>query len=422
MNKIKILMLGLVLNLTIVANGQTENGLQKQIQQLRELENPTESRAMMYDIMRTNKLDEKKDSETIDIMKGTVAIDYLKIEDYPAFENMLASMRNPFNRTSYLNMGSVQLLKEGKDVRMAEKLAKKTLDLYLSFKDDPRARPAEFAEEDWNRFMKFAYYPYCDTYAHALYAVGKYKKALDYQIKAFDTTAEDGMPASVARYADLLVKNGQNEKAYKLLVHMAETGKSTVEMNSLLKELYLQNQGNDTDFDHFFGGLQKNVVATLKQKYKKEMQHNDAPDFKLKDLEGKTVSLSDYRGKIVVIDFWATWCAPCIAAFPAMEKAIKRHPEVAFLFVATQEKQEGAQERVYNFISENDYPFYVLMDEPVADSPRKFVAASAYQVTGIPAKVVIDANGKQRFFSTGFATDMELINELEAKIQLAAEQ
>src|SRR5690606_32120333 len=149
-----------------------------------------------------------------------------------------------------------------------------------------------------------------------------------------------------------------------------------------------QDQGDETDFDQFFGGLQKNVVATLKQKYKKEMLNNDAPDFKLKDLEGKTVSLSDYRGKVVVIDFSATWCAPCKAAFPAMIKVQKRHPEVAFLFIATQEKQEGAQERVHNYISENDYPFYVLMDEPIADSPRKFVAASAFQVTGIPAKVV----------------------------------
>lgn len=421
MNIAKILVLGLTLSLATSVKGQVESTLQQQIQQLGELESPTESRTMMYDIIRTNKLDDQKDSETIDIMKGTVAMDYLKTGDYPAFENMLASIRNPFNRTSFLNMGSAQLLREGKDARMAEKLAKKTLDLYLSFKDDPKARPAAFAEEDWNRFMKFAYYPYCDTYAHALYAVGKYKKALDYQIKAFDTTAEDGMPASVARYADLLVKNGQREKAYKLLVHMAEIGKSTVEMNSLLKELYLQNQGNETDFDQFFGGLQKNVVATLKQKYKKEMLHNDAPDFKLKDLEGKTVSLSDYRGKIVVIDFWATWCAPCKAAFPAMVKVQKRHPEVAFLFIATQEKQDGAQERVHNFISDNDYPFYVLMDEPIADSSRKFVAASVFQVTGIPAKVVIDANGKQRFFSTGFTTDMDLINELEAKIQLTAE-
>lgn len=422
MNTIRFLMLGLAMSLGISVNAQTTNPLMQQIRSLGELDDPAESRAMMYNIIREHGLKAEKDGESIDLMKGHVALDYLEAGDYEAFSDMVASIRNPFNQTSYLNMGAATLLKKQVDPEVAETLAKKALDLYLSFKDDPKARPAEFAEEDWNRFMKFAYYPYCDTYAAALYAVGKNKEALAYQLKAFDTAPEEGMLPSVARYAHLLVLNGQQEKAYSLLVHMAETGKSTKEMNDLLKELYVGKHGGDADFDRFFGDLQKNVVAALKAQYKKEMQDKDAPAFTLNDLEGKPVSLSDLKGKIVVIDFWATWCAPCKASFPAMAKLVKKHPEVAFLFIATQEKPEGAVERVREYIEANNYPFHVLMDEPLADNPRQFEALSAYQVTGIPAKVVIDAKGKQRFFSTGFSSDTELINELEAKIQLAAEQ
>ena len=152
------------------------------------------------------------------------------------------------------------------------------------------------------------------------------------------------------------------------------------------------------------------------------MQDADAFQFTLQDFEGNAVSLSELRGKIVVLDFWATWCVPCKASFPAMKKMQDRHPEVKFLFINTQEKQEGATERIKDYLSKSQYPFLVLMDQPSAENPEIFSIMSAYKVTGIPTKFIIDANGKQRFFSVGFTSDTELMNELEAMIQLAAEQ
>lgn len=152
------------------------------------------------------------------------------------------------------------------------------------------------------------------------------------------------------------------------------------------------------------------------------MKDTVAPAFTLKDLDGKTVSLSDFKGKIVVLDFWATWCAPCKASFPAMKKVQERHPEVKFLFIDTQEKPEGAHERVKKYITANKYPFHVLMDQPSEENPKMFEVLLAYKVDGIPTKFVIDANGRQRFTSVGFTSDTELINEMEAMIQLVAEQ
>src|SRR5690606_14180491 len=155
------------------------------------------------------------------------------------------------------------------------------------------------------------------------------------------------------RYAHLLVLNGQKEKAYGLLTHMAETGKATQGMNKLLKELYVGEHGDEARFDRFFADQQKNVVATLKEKYTKEMQDKAAAAFTLKDLEGKTVTLAEHKGNVVDIDFWATWCAPCKATFPARAKMVEKHAEVAFLFIATQKKPGGALERVKGYITEN---------------------------------------------------------------------
>lgn len=419
--EIKILILSLSLIGSIWAQAQNSEPLMQQIRSMGEESDPAKSLSMMKKIIKENRLKKGKDAETIDMMKGNVAMDYLEAGNYTEFEKMIASMSNKFNQTSYMNMAATTLVQKKKDLNIAEGLAKKTLDLYLSYKDDPTAKPASYSEEDWKRFMNFAYYPYCDTYAMALQAVGKNKEALDYQEKSFDSSPEEGFPPAVERYTNLLVLNNQEEKAYSLLYRMAETGKSTEGMNKLLKELYIKKNNDASGFDSFFADLQKNVVATLKEDLRKKILNVDAPEFTLKDLEGNTVKLADFRGKTVVIDFWATWCAPCKASFPAMKKILEQHPEVKFLFIATQEKQDGAIERVKDYITRNQYPFHVLMDEPLPDDPKMFQALSAYKPQGIPAKVVIDAKGKQLFLSTGFTSDTELINELEAMIQIAAE-
>ena len=148
------------------------------------------------------------------------------------------------------------------------------------------------------------------------------------------------------------------------------------------------------------------------------MLNETAPGFSLKDISGKKVNLSDYAGRIVVLDLWATWCVPCIASFPAMEVMVEKHPEVTFLFIAVEEKEKDRLARVKGFMEKNKYPFTVLLDEPVEPNSSKYRIMSAYRPDGIPAKYVIDRNGKLRFSTSGFDTDAELINELEAMFSI----
>jgi peroxiredoxin len=110
-----------------------------------------------------------------------------------------------------------------------------------------------------------------------------------------------------------------------------------------------------------------------------------APDFAFPGLDGKKVSLADYRGKLVLLNIWATWCAPCVAEMPSMEKLYQKLKNEGFILIAVSIDETGA-EAVMPFIKKHKLSFPVLTD---TQGDIKHL----YQVTGIPESFIIDKNG-----------------------------
>lgn len=187
-----------------------------------------------------------------------------------------------------------------------------------------------------------------------------------------------------------------------------------------VKPIYEKLNNQKGDFEAHLAKVKVQANDALVAKYKSEMIKKEAPEFSLVNMKGENVSLADLKGKVVVLDFWATWCGPCVSSFPGMQAAVNKYKddkEVEFLFIDTWQREENYKELVENFIAKNNYTFHVLFDEM---KDRDKATVTAYGAKGIPHKVIIDKEGNIRFESSGSSPDVEkIVNELTTKIELA---
>lgn len=119
-----------------------------------------------------------------------------------------------------------------------------------------------------------------------------------------------------------------------------------------------------------------------------------APDFSLPDLDGKTHKLSDYHGKVVLLNFWATWCPPCRREMPSMEKLHQELKDKPFQVLACDQQEDV--DTVFAFTGQLDPAptFPLLLDS-------KSAASRAYGVPGLPTTFLIDKTGQIAYRAVG---------------------
>lgn len=131
-----------------------------------------------------------------------------------------------------------------------------------------------------------------------------------------------------------------------------------------------------------------------------------APEITLNDLNGQTVKLSDYRGKIVVLNFWASWCPPCKSEMPEINKAAQEFAKGSDAVLLTVNLTDGSRETVdkaRKYIADNEYSMPVWLD-------TQGRAANAYNITSIPTTYIIDRQGVIITYLAG-PTTMDVLND-----------
>jgi peroxiredoxin len=116
------------------------------------------------------------------------------------------------------------------------------------------------------------------------------------------------------------------------------------------------------------------------------------PPLTLKDLEGKTHRLADYKGKVVLINFWATWCAPCVQEMPSIQRLKDKLAGRPFVVLAV--NLDEPESRIQKFLAQMKVDFAILLD------PEK-KAARAWNARILPASFVVGANGTVRYTLVG---------------------
>jgi thiol-disulfide isomerase/thioredoxin len=130
---------------------------------------------------------------------------------------------------------------------------------------------------------------------------------------------------------------------------------------------------------------------------REQAKQSDNSDFTLPSIDGNEYTLSELKGKVVVIDFWATWCPPCRNSIPAFITLYKKYHNQGFTILGISLDNNEQELRAYTKKMKIPYPILIGNKD----------IAKTYQVSGIPKTIFLDKKGNIRKTQTGFAPELE---------------
>lgn len=386
-------------------------------QKLKEL-NEVEKKAA--DLITQFKLTEKNEGndDKLNFIYEKLAESYLAENNLENFEKTVYKITSNNKKAENLNRVAWDMALKDKNIPFALKISKQSLD-FLEQEKKMDFPPYYLSKDNYLKEVLALEGMYSDTYALLLYKTGKFKEALNYQERAVKYYSSTD-PEIIEHYINYLIKDNQNEKAFTQAEKLLASGKAADSIKIKFKNLFtqLKKKGNAEDV---IKNLEEQANDKKLEELAKTMINKPAPLFEMKNMKGELVKLADLKGKIVLLDYWATWCGPCKASFPSMQKVVEKYannPDVVLLFVNTFQREENREKLVNDFIKESKYTFNVVYDPKDKDDANKFITATNYEIQGIPTKFIIDKQGNIRFKQVGYDPNSDIIKEIDMMLGL----
>ncbi len=267
----------------------------------------------------------------------------------------------------------------------------------------PGRKPAGDSDEGWKETVRTVQGNYLDTYGWALYRRGRVGQALAALRQAAELAPD---PVVDYHYGMALEKSGQADSALPLLARAAAAGtEDSAEVRAGLERIYLERNKSLRGLDKLVAEAREKLAAVRAQAMAVEagkLVGTPAPAFTLDGLDGGKRSLADLKGKVAVLDFWASWCGPCLKSMPLLQKVhaayLDRGAAVWGINLDEAAKLEAARRTAAGLGLE--FPM-VIGGKMGAGLDR------AYQVTGIPTTFVIDKQGIIRYRHIGYRENLD---------------
>lgn len=354
------------------------------------------------------------ESEKISLMHLYICLAYRDQGNYGKAKRHLEENPKAANWSIYNNI-AWDMAEKNIKLELAEEFASKGVELSREERENPKdKKPSYMTDREWKKQREIALGMALDTHGYILLKLNKAEGAL-LSLEESVLLFQKKNPEINERYIEALIKNNSSEKAIAEIEQFIKDGSSTSKMKDFYKQAFLEQDRTEAEAVEKLEKLAEAQREKSRARLRKEMIDLPAPAFSLEDLEGHTVSLADLKGKVVILDFWATWCGPCLNSFPGMKIEVEKYKDdetVQFFFINSWERVKDWKKNASDFIAKTNYPFHVLLD-------TENNAIEAYQVDGIPTKFIIDKNGKIRFKSVGFlgSTD-KMVEELTLMIEM----
>ena len=324
------------------------------------------------------------------IMTGLIAAKAPSADVVKAFDEAVAVASDAIDKAMIQNSVASTLADRGEMLEKAVSLATEAL----------AALPADFPEEGRASVQ--------DSLGWALTRKGDLPAAIK-NLKAAEALAP-GTQEILYHLGVAHEKSGEVDAAIDVYVRAASVflGEDT-SAEAPLRALWTKKNGSEKGLDARLAEareVSRNFVTFESRKFEQA-----APPWQLTDVNGKPVKLGDFAGKVIVMDFWGTWCPPCREELPKFQELYvkyKDNPKVAFLSMNWERPGEPAAriKLVTDFMAKNNYTFPVVLD-------HDRVAVEAYKIPGFPTVFMIDGQGQIRYRNVGYEHGVEQILEAQ---------
>jgi len=325
----------------------------------------------------------------------------------------LAVIRGDPENYEALNNLAYEWARRGANLDSAAAFAQRAV--RLSREKLPKNKPMGMSRESWQEMVRNAQGNYLDTYGWVLYQRGEHGRALE-QLRQAAELAQD--PTIEYHYGLALYQGGKIDEAIGRLAtgvagRIEDSAAARADLERIYREKFKSLKGLDQAVEaagQKLASRRQEAMATEAAK----LVGSAAPDFALDGLDGARHRLSDLRGKVVVLDFWATWCGPCRKSMPLVQKThdAYRDRPVAIWGVNLEPREQ--LEQIRSFAAANRIGFPILLGGKMGNG-----LDVPYQVTGIPTTFVIDKQGVIRFRHIGYRENLDqlLAGNIEALLK-----